>query len=212
MTDEAAFFKRAFQALRHDTRNLEGGLAVIKTYLLQQGDPAADRYAQYLDDRMAAILALGRRAEALGQRQPTDIQDVSLRVVIDAALKELGAERAKVSAGREDATLRADEGMAISALAELLKNAVEAGSQVDLTIVPQDDYIELHVSDNGSGVPELAEAHLFSPFKGARHPRGAGLGLPLARAQMDVMAGSCFLIETGPDGSTFALRFPLSKG
>ncbi|MEO1658838.1 MAG: ATP-binding protein [Pseudomonadota bacterium] len=212
MSDDGAFFKRAFQALRHDTRNLEGGLAVIKTYLLQQGDPAADRYAQYLDDRMAAILALGRRAEALGQPQPADIQDVSLRSVIDAALKELGADRAQVSAAREDATLRADEQMAVSALTELLRNAVTAGSQVDLTIVPQGDFIELHVSDDGSGVPELAEAHLFSPFKGARHPRGAGLGLPLARAQMDAIGGSCFLIDTGPDGSTFALRFPLSKG
>ncbi|MEL6488003.1 MAG: sensor histidine kinase [Pseudomonadota bacterium] len=212
MSDDGAFFKRAFQALRHDTRNLEGGLAVIRTYLMQQGDPAADRYAQYLDDRMTAILALGRRAEELGEPKQVDLGDVSLRVVIDAALKNLGVGRARVSAAREDATLQADEAMAINALTELLTNAVEAGTQVDLTIVPQSEFMEVHVTDNGSGVPELAEAHLFSPFKGARHPRGAGLGLPLVRAQMEVMGGSCYLIDTGPDGSTFGLRFQLSKG
>ncbi|MEM6912476.1 MAG: sensor histidine kinase [Pseudomonadota bacterium] len=209
MGDDASFFKRAFQALRHDTRNLEGGMAVIRSYLLQQSDPAADRYAQYLDDRMTAILALGRRAEALGYPQKPDIKDVSLRMIIDEALKQLGAARAKVSAAREDAVIIADEGMAISALTELLLNAVEAGSEVDLSIVRETAFVALHVSDNGSGVPELAESHLFSPFKGARHPRGSGLGLPLARAQMDAQGGSCDVLETGPEGSTFRLRFVL---
>ena len=211
MADDSTFFKRAFQALRHDTRNLEGGLAVIRTYLLQQGDPAADRYAQYLDDRMAAILALGRRAEQLGQKLIAHATDVSLRGVIDGALKELGVDRAKVAAAREDAVLHVDEAKAIGALTEILRNAVEAGTQVDLSIVHEGPFVELHVSDNGSGIPELAEVHLFTPFKGARHPRGAGLGLPLARAQMEAIGGSCFLIETGPDGSTFGLRYPLKS-
>ncbi|MEO1043232.1 MAG: ATP-binding protein [Pseudomonadota bacterium] len=184
-------------------------MAVIRSYLLQQGDPTADRYAQYLDDRMTAILALGRRAEALGHPQRPDVEDVSLRTVIDAALSNLGPARTKVSAAREDATLLADEGMAISALTEVLLNAVGAGTEVDLSIQQDDGFAALHISDNGSGVPELAESHLFSPFKGARNPRGAGLGLPLARAQMEALGGSCDLLETGPEGSVFRLRYPL---
>lgn len=70
----------------------------------------------------------------------------------------------------------------------------------------------LLVKDSGAGVAEAERVSIFEPY--ARSDRteirtagGTGLGLPIARRLAQAMGGDVALIESGPNGSTFAFYF-----
>ncbi|MEM9695854.1 MAG: sensor histidine kinase, partial [Myxococcota bacterium] len=65
--------------------------------------------------------------------------------------------------------------------------------------------------DNGVGIPPEEHAKIFDDFYRAPSStpvRGSGLGLSIARKIMEAHQGSIAIDATGPEGTTFALRFP----
>ncbi len=65
----------------------------------------------------------------------------------------------------------------------------------------------LDVIDTGTGVAEADHDAVFEPFF-TREVTGTGLGLYLARELCELNQASISLLETGPGGSTFRIRFP----
>lgn len=75
------------------------------------------------------------------------------------------------------------------------------------------DCIEIHVRDNGPGIPPEDRDMLFSKFaRGwnaqAHSQEGSGLGLAISRQIMLQLGGNLSLARSGPDGSTFAIQLP----
>jgi PAS domain S-box-containing protein len=73
-------------------------------------------------------------------------------------------------------------------------------------------YLELSVSDGGSGIPLDVQAHIFEPFYTTK-PIGKGTGLGLAAVYgMIVDHRGSIVVESAPGkGATFKLYFPLSR-
>jgi signal transduction histidine kinase len=71
----------------------------------------------------------------------------------------------------------------------------------------------IRITDAGAGILPQDVPHIFEPFwRGNERPQvttaGAGLGLPLALALVQVIGGSLTLEKTGSEGSTFCFEFP----
>jgi signal transduction histidine kinase len=69
----------------------------------------------------------------------------------------------------------------------------------------------LRVSDNGVGIAAEDQARVFEDFYRGRSEkvvRGSGLGLAICEAAMRAHGGGIRLVESGPQGTTFELRFP----
>jgi signal transduction histidine kinase len=95
----------------------------------------------------------------------------------------------------------------------LLSNAREAiGEQGTITVRTGQDKesVEISVSDNGGGVPEKEEEHIFKVFHTTKES-GAGLGLSIARRIVEEHGGRIGLDNRPGVGATFWIRLPKQK-
>ena len=62
--------------------------------------------------------------------------------------------------------------------------------------------VVLTVRDEGPGIPEEIQKHLFKPGRTGR-PGGSGLGLAISRLLARQINAEMVLLSTGPEGTTF---------
>jgi len=71
-------------------------------------------------------------------------------------------------------------------------------------------YLQVRVSDTGSGIPRGLQAKLFDPFFTTK-PRGTGLGLAICQTIMQEHGGTIEVASREGRGTTVLLGFPLEK-
>ena len=110
----------------------------------------------------------------------------------------------------------ADPGRLEQALSKLVSNAVHftgAGGRVEIAATHDDERLRLEVRDTGRGVAPEDRGRIFEAFQqaepGGERGEGAGLGLAVAEALVQLHGGEISL-ESEPDrGSTFTVHLPL---
>lgn len=109
----------------------------------------------------------------------------------------------------------ADEHRLQQVLFNLLANAITfspVGGIVVLESATDGDDILFKVRDSGPGIPKDERATIFQRFKTGKSKghgkRGAGLGLSIARALVELHEGSLILDPDVDDGACFVCRFP----
>jgi len=113
-------------------------------------------------------------------------------------------------------TIRADEGLLLQLLLNLLDNATKytpRGGRVSVGWGEIGSRVELWVRDNGIGIPADDIAFIFDRFyrvdrARSRSEGGVGLGLAISRWIAEAHDGS-IRVESAPDkGSTFTVTLP----
>jgi signal transduction histidine kinase len=100
-------------------------------------------------------------------------------------------------------------------LNNLLSNAVKyssSGSTVRVYLQATPRGLELCVSDEGLGIAEEDQKHLFEAFYRASNvteQRGTGLGLPIVKEAIGLCGGDIRVISKVNEGSTFVIELPL---
>ena len=92
----------------------------------------------------------------------------------------------------------------------LVQNAVVAsrpGGRVWVSLVDTGWAVVLTVRDQGPGIPDSVQKHLFRPGLSGR-PGGSGLGLAISRLIARQIGAEMVLLSTGPEGTTFRLTLP----
>ena len=88
------------------------------------------------------------------------------------------------------------------------------GGQITVTLQARGHNAILSVQDNGVGIPEEDQAHIFERFyrvdkARSRDTGGTGLGLSIVR-QLVTMHGGTITVQSKPgQGSTFTVQLPL---
>lgn len=83
-----------------------------------------------------------------------------------------------------------------------------------MTRMPQTDepVVEVLVKDTGSGIPEEMQDKIFDPFFTSKEVgKGTGLGLSISYGIIREHHAEIAVAETGPQGSTFRIKFPLEQ-
>jgi len=106
------------------------------------------------------------------------------------------------------------------ALMRVLYNVVQNGIQhtlhsgkVTLSVVDQEAYVEIVVSDNGVGIPEAELPFIFEKYyrgtsSAAATAQGTGLGLAISRLLVEAMGGKICARSKIGDGSEFRIVLP----
>jgi signal transduction histidine kinase/CheY-like chemotaxis protein len=133
----------------------------------------------------------------------------------EADLKNLGFTMADLSvlAGIE---LRSDQEKVNAILVNLVKNAIKftEKGQVEFGVVKKDNLLEFFVKDTGIGISPQRQKSIFDRFnqdlkEDQKIPQGAGLGLSITKAYIEMLGGTIWLSSEFGEGTTFFFTLPL---
>lgn len=108
----------------------------------------------------------------------------------------------------------------VTAVRNLLVNAIAyspAGTRVAVATGRRGNEVEISVTDQGIGIPEVEQERIFERFYRVDHARsratgGTGLGLSIVKHVCQNHGGSVAVWSRAGAGSTFTLRFPAVQG
>jgi len=172
-----------------------------------------DKRAGAVIDRLRALLRKGEDA-----RQPIDISEVA-REVIDLAYGELTSRRVTVKSALTPTIppVLGDRVQLQQVVLNLVLNACDAMNntvatdrQLALSTSADDGFVELAVSDRGSGIPDGQIERVFEPFVTFRE-HGLGLGLAISRSIVTAHGGSIIAENNVDGGATFRCRLPAAS-
>lgn len=141
-----------------------------------------------------------------------NISDVDLKRIIENCVVTLAAGKKDIKIHLDIdglPILKGDEVLLRQAFTNLIQNAVEAmPTGGDLMIRSSiRDFLEVSLSDTGSGIAENMVDKIFLPFFTTKD-KGTGLGLSIVQKIIVSHGGSIF-VESNNKGATFRIRFPL---
>ncbi len=116
-----------------------------------------------------------------------------------------------------DQTYWLDEALIRIIVGNLLSNAFKysiEGGEVIFTITHNADQLVLEVSDQGIGIPQADQAHLFESFHRASNVgtiAGTGLGLSIVKAAVDCHSGSIGVHSQVGLGTRFTVTLPTAR-
>ncbi len=175
---------------------------------------ATTRMSRLLED----LLATARRRSGSFADQNVDLHTLVADVADEHRL--LAQERPLTIAVRMSPGPRvyAEPESLARSLANLLSNAIRlapTGSVITVAGGSVDGWAWIAVDDQGPGIAEEDQQHVFDRFRGAangengsRQRRGSGLGLAIARQIVESHEGRLALFSTLGVGSTFVIWLP----
>jgi len=220
--------------LAHDFNNLMTAI-IVQCQSVQMDRESSDPVVQELE----GVVTVAKRAAKLTQqllafsrKQTLQPRVLSLsgvlsgmKPMIDAVLEE--NVEFVVNLQPELGTIRADRGQIEQVILNLVLNARDAmpgGGRITAEVVsatlgdafsmehvsvPPGRYVQLKVTDTGTGMSPEVQAHLFEPFFTTK-PRGIGTGLGLSTTYGIVQqSGAHILVESGlGQGTRISIYFP----
>ncbi|MGQ0433033.1 MAG: sensor histidine kinase [Microthrixaceae bacterium] len=219
--------RRDFVAnISHELKTPIGALGLLAETLASEDEPAvvrrlahrmqgdAFRVARTIDDllelsRIEADPRFTRDAVALGPMVTEAVERVR-------AAAELQGISIETSTDAIDATVMGDRRQLVSAVYNLLDNAVKysgSGSTVRVSVRSDGQWVDVAVSDEGIGIPRRDLERVFERFyrvdrARSRESGGTGLGLAIVRHVADNHDGEVRVDSVEGEGSTFSLRLP----
>ncbi len=204
--------------ISHDLRGILATARLVSDRIAGSDDPEVKRLTPTL---LGAI----DRAVDLCSKTLTFITDkppepFRSRFALATLAEEVGQSLAEVVCGAAlwtvsapvDLTIEADRDQLFRVLANLGRNALQAGaSRIEVSARADPGRVAIEISDNGPGLAPRAQEHLFQPFAGSARPGGSGLGLAIARELMRAHGGEIRLVRSTGGGTVFELELPEAR-
>ncbi len=214
----------AVAKINHDLRNMLTSAQMASERLADSPDPEVARVLPRLERALGRAAALSRNVLEYGKSEepPPHRIRIPLTPAVEAAAEDAGLTAEGVRLTRSipaRLSIFADSDQLHRVLVNLMRNARQAIESdptrpmgpkgvVRVTASTEPDGCIIQIADDGPGIPPRLSESLFEPFVSGRASEGAGLGLAISRELAANHGGILTLVETGPTGTTFALRLP----
>jgi len=213
----------------HELKTPVGALALLaETVEDAADDPEAVRRfagrmrqeAARLTNLVQDMITLSRiqAAEPVPDPVPVKLDDVVAEALDRCRMRASARGIELVASGGHGLSVLGDEDLLITALRNLLENAVAYSpdkTRVDVSVrLASGDAVEISVADQGIGIPERDLERIFERFyrvdpARSRATGGTGLGLAIVKHVTAAHGGKVTVVSTEGAGSTFTLRLPL---
>jgi signal transduction histidine kinase len=211
--------------MRDVSHELRSPLARIRVALelarLGQPDSTAlhqiERDADRMDALIGEILVLAR-LESRERRLPHEpvalgllIDEIALDARLEAEPRHVGIDTRGTT--ENSLTVTGDRELLRRAIENLVRNALRhspAGTRVSIAAERRDARVRVIVGDQGPGLPEEIQRHLFEPFRrgSGEHGEGSGLGLAIAQRAI-VLHGGTLEVSSSTAGTRVTIDLPL---
>ncbi len=215
----------------HELKTPVGAISLLAEALEASPDDeeAVRRFAKRMhkeSTRLAAlvqdIIELSRLqgANVAQQAHPVDINTVVAEAVDRSQLPAESKNIEIVVGGRTDAMVYGDQDLLVTALRNLIDNAIRyspENTRVGVGVRARDGLVAVSVTDQGEGLSPEDQERVFERFyrvdsARSRHTGGTGLGLSIVKHVMANHGGEVTLWSQPGQGSTFTIRLPEMEG
>jgi two-component system, OmpR family, sensor histidine kinase SenX3 len=213
----------------HELKTPVGALALLaETVEDAADDPEAVRRfagrmrqeASRLTNLVQDMITLSRiqAAEPVPDPVPVEVSGVIAEAIDRCRMKASVRGIELAASGPRGLTVLGDEDLLITAIRNLLENAVAYSpdkTKIHVSSRRADqDAVEISVADQGIGIPERDLERIFERFyrvdpARSRATGGTGLGLAIVKHVTSAHGGEVTVLSTEGAGSTFTLRLPL---
>ncbi len=190
--------------------------------MLEVGDPAAiGRARDAVEKATQQLLRAGeiiRRLREFASRGDTEKAEVPIDVIVNEAValarisNRFGNTKVEIDFADTPAVL-ADKVQIQQVILNLVRNGLEAMEGLKAPILristrPNDEMVEVSVTDVGAGIPPDVKERLFQPFVTTKQ-HGMGVGLAICRTIIEAHGGRLHAEDNPGGGTTF--RFSLAR-
>ena len=209
----------AVTKISHDLRGILATARLVSDRIAGSEDPEVRRLTPTLLGAIDKAVDLCSKTLTFTTDKPPEPR--YSRFPLAGLLEEAGQSLPEVARGDAawvvrapaDLTVAADRDQIFRVLANLGRNAVQAGaSRIEIATASGDGRVTIAIADNGPGLPPRARERLFQPFAGSARPGGSGLGLAIARELMRAHGGDIRLLRSTGEGTVFELVIPEIRG
>ncbi|MFQ4141326.1 ATP-binding protein, partial [Chlorogloeopsis sp. ULAP02] len=225
-------FKSEFVSmLSHDIRNPLNTI-LLAAGLLQSNDDKLPKekklnHYQLIRSAVKSMSQLLDEVSFIGKADTGRLQCELVLVDLEAFCRQLTQETELSTAqkqitivftasGQLDEALW-DEHLLRHILGNLLTNAIKyspANSKVHFELIGQDKSVIFRVKDQGIGIPQNEQQHLFQPFQRASNVGaipGTGLGLAIVKKCVEAHGGEILVESEVGVGTSFTVTLPMIK-
>ena len=217
--------------LAHEVKNPLAGISGAAQLLEMNASEGDRELAALIREEADRIKGLMSRVEQFGDIGPARREPVNIHDVLDRAARSAKAGFASQIRFIEDydpslPPTPGDADQLMQVILNLLKNAAESAPEVGGTITLRTAYragmkvatpggrreslpLQISVIDNGPGVPEDLQRHIFEPFVSSKSD-GSGLGLALV-SKIVADHGGIIACDSVPGWTRFRLSLPVAS-
>jgi PAS domain S-box-containing protein len=119
----------------------------------------------------------------------------------------------------KETIITTDQEKVYAILTNLVKNAIKftRSGEIEIGYNVKHEFLEFYVKDTGIGIPADRQQHIFDRFIQADIEdkmayQGAGLGLSITKAYVDMLGGKIWVESEAGKGSTFYFTLPGTSG
>ncbi len=192
--------ERFTSVVSHDLRNPLNVAAGSAQLLQATGNPDAIENIIYATDRMESmisdLLVLAREGAELGA-----VSEVSLEDVVFDAWNAVDTSDATLEIVDDLPTVSADAGRFRQALENLIRNAIEHGSNSSVTVFVEATADGFALEDDGAGIPPTQRDRVFE--EGVSGSNGTGLGLSIVETVVSAHGWEIAVAEPTRGGARF---------
>jgi two-component system sensor histidine kinase SenX3 len=220
--------RRDFVAnISHELKTPIAAVGLLAEALDQAADEPAQvrRFANRLTSESRRLARLTQEIIELSRLQAQEALALPELVNVDAVVADAvdqnrvvaGAARITIAVGKKTgAFVYGDQQLLVMAVNNLVANAVaysSEGSRVGVGVRRNDGAVEITVTDQGVGIPEVDLDRVFERFfrvdqARARNTGGTGLGLAIVKHVVQNHGGDIRVWSQLGHGSTFTVRIP----
>jgi len=218
--------KKRIDELVHQTRT---PLTILRTHLegfqdgIIQFTPEEVKTCEAQIDNISSIITnmsgLIDAEKEVGELNIKSVDILALIRQITAGLKAQFDQKsvALESTSHDKISVHTDPYRLSQAIYNLLTNAYKftpSGGRVSIAYEAIDKELVISVQDTGIGIPPEEQARVFEAYyrgNNAVETSGEGIGLYLAKENLQQIGGNIELASTPGHGSTFVIRLPLNR-
>jgi signal transduction histidine kinase len=218
--ERLAALGRTASSISHDLRHYLAALVANAEFLYEADSLRLDKEEIYREIKLASdqmtdlIDSLRELSRESGTISPTPghIDEVVHRAM-DAILArpefrscEVNFETSGDMEGSFDS--RKLERVFFNLLLNACESRPDGAAKIKVSILSAEDRFDIHVADNGPGIPEQIQNTVFDPFVSSGKPNGTGLGLAIVSKIVRDHEGSVQVEQTSPAGTVVHVALP----